>query len=108
MNIKRVWNDLLENTPIQLKRLLLAFTALYFVGFLWVYTGGVVQRLFIPFQWKNFFEMRQIQTVLGDEWFFYGDSVLDLFANWAKILIAVFFAYHLYRWVMMKKSVSRG
>ncbi|TXI83080.1 MAG: hypothetical protein E6Q40_11625 [Cupriavidus sp.] len=88
----------------ELKRTLVVVTIVYFAGFLWTYTHGTVQRLFIPFQWKYFFEQREIAAVLGDRWFFYGTSLGGLFTNWLVLLGLITAGFYAYGFIQQKRQ----
>lgn len=95
---------LVARVPQILARVLIVATAVYFIGFLWVFTGGNVVRLFIPFQWKIFFTERQYAEVIYDKWFFYGTSLPGLFINWLIMLALIAGAYYAYAFIVRKKD----
>jgi len=98
--------QLAARVPPRLGRALAVVSIVYFVGFLWTYTGGTIQRLFIPFQWEYFFTQRQIASTLYGKWFFYGDSVADVFVNWLVIIALIAGAYFSYFWIAGKQKAT--
>jgi TRAP-type C4-dicarboxylate transport system permease small subunit len=97
-------SQIIDRVPRKLRRILTVLTAIYFVGFLWTFTHGTFQRLFIPFQWKYFFEQREMAAVLADRWFFYGTSLTGLFVNWLVLLGLITAGFYAYSYVQQKKQ----
>ncbi|OYX56005.1 MAG: hypothetical protein B7Y86_11190 [Brevundimonas subvibrioides] len=92
---------------MRLRKILALASVVYFVGFLWIFSQGSIARLFIPFQWQNFFELRTIATVLYGKWYFYGDSLVDLFLNWLFTVGLIAGIYLGLVWIVGKqKAVS--
>lgn len=95
--------EIVDRITGTLKRTLVVVTAVYFTGFLWTFTHGTIERLFIPFQWKYFFEQREMAAVLADRWFFYGTSLGGLFTNWLVLLGVITAGFYAYSYIAQKK-----
>lgn len=95
---------LLARVPQRLSRILVVATALYYIGFIWTFTGGTFGRLFIPFQWEYFFTQRAYAETFGGRWFFYGTSISGLIVNWLVLLAVIAGAYFAYVWIAQKKK----
>ncbi|MBU1272793.1 MAG: hypothetical protein KJ728_03685 [Alphaproteobacteria bacterium] len=98
--------QLVNRVPPRLARALAVVSVVYFLGFLWTYTQGTIQRLFIPFQWEYFFTQRQIASGLYGKWFLYGDSVAALFVNWLVIIALIAGVYFAYFWIAGKQKAA--
>lgn len=96
--------QILDRVPDKLKRILVVVTIIYFAGFLWTYTHGTIERLFIPFQWRYFFEQREMAAVLGGRWFFYGTTLGGLFTNWLVLLGLIAGGFYAYGFIQQKKQ----
>ncbi len=95
---------MLDRIPQRLRRVLIVATALYFLGFLWTFTGGNLARLFIPFQWEIFFTNRQMAEAFNGHWFLYGTSLLGLIINWLVMLAVIAGGYYAYVWVVKSQK----
>jgi hypothetical protein len=101
--INKAANRILGRGPEVLKRTLVVVTVIYFVGFLWTYTHGTIERLFIPFQWKYFFEQREMAAVLANRWFLYGTSLGGVFTNWLVLLGLITAGFYAYSYIAQKQ-----
>lgn len=100
---KNIVVQILGRVPEKLKRTLAVVTAVYFLGFLWTFTHGIIERLFIPFQWEYFFKQREMAAVLGGRWFFYGTSLAGLFTNWLVLSGLITAGFYAYGFIQQKK-----
>ena len=103
MQTKNAIVQILGRISEKMKRALVVVTVVYFAGFLWTYTHGIVERLFIPFQWEYFFKQREMAAVLGGRWFLYGTSLAGLFTNWFVLLGLIAAGFYAYGFIQQKK-----
>ena len=94
----------LARVPQLLVRVLIIATVIYFVGFIWTFTGGTFTRLFIPYQWHLFFSERLVAETLEGHWFLYGTSFVGLFINWLALIALISGAYYAYAFVVQTKA----